>query len=442
MIEGDVGLHLVTAAVLGPQTNFGNGWTWPFITWGAQIDASSIPSLSLFTVDGPTTAPLGPVTESTQGSWFVQGTCTNCENDCETVWDVEVPRRDYAAVKGDSLSLEWVEPIIWDARRNLYESLLMRPEIAEGDSILTDFLSDFEADGIGLLSEVGKLVNDGCDICTTVYAEFNDLRLVRDTMMQNLITNDSSLFTGISTQDSLDLLTANETIMVNLFSVTNAIDSLHIEINQSLNDNIKNAEKLNNEAYNSLTKTIEFNEYNVNAIHFDIILNKRTVLDSSQVAIITEIAWQCSAEGGKAVLRARTIYNEFVNDSIYFDDDSLCASTNHRIAQTKDKNSKINDFAFILPNPANDYVFLNYSITGTQLPTYHIHDISGRLIIENELSTMSGNKSIDVSKLNSGMYYFSITNNNKFIVNKKNHNIAMKQIGIILAIFWLNLRKF
>jgi len=67
----------------------------------------------------------------------------------------------------------------------------------------------------------------------------------------------------------------------------------------------------------------------------------------------------------------------------------------------------------------NNFVNLNYSITGTQLPTYQIHDISGRTIIENELSTMSGNKSIDVSKLNSGMYYFSITNNNKFIVNKK-----------------------
>jgi hypothetical protein len=81
------------------------------------------------------------------------------------------------------------------------------------------------------------------------------------------------------------------------------------------------------------------------------------------------------------------------------------------VLNNKDFNS--NSFT-IYPNPANDVlnIQLNNEMTGDI--DYEIYDIAGKKVMNNQIL----NNSIDVSKLQGGMYFLRLVQNNQFITKK------------------------
>jgi polyhydroxybutyrate depolymerase len=73
----------------------------------------------------------------------------------------------------------------------------------------------------------------------------------------------------------------------------------------------------------------------------------------------------------------------------------------------------------VYPNPANDAINFEYSITGLQSsPTLVITDLMGRVVFKNELSTAQTNYQGDVKSLPAGSYTYNVGNSENGIVSR------------------------
>jgi len=64
----------------------------------------------------------------------------------------------------------------------------------------------------------------------------------------------------------------------------------------------------------------------------------------------------------------------------------------------------------VYPNPASDNLFLNYDLNSSKGASYSIRDISGKLLLHEDLIASSGVgvKTVDISALNRGVYLVSV----------------------------------
>ncbi len=76
-----------------------------------------------------------------------------------------------------------------------------------------------------------------------------------------------------------------------------------------------------------------------------------------------------------------------------------------------DRTSLENTDLTIMPNPAVDFVNVQFDLTIDQLLDLSIYDISGKLIVQNVVNGVLGNNSttIDVSSFGSGLYYLQLS---------------------------------
>jgi hypothetical protein len=65
----------------------------------------------------------------------------------------------------------------------------------------------------------------------------------------------------------------------------------------------------------------------------------------------------------------------------------------------------------IYPNPVNDKIYIE-TLTQTQTLTVEIYDIYGRIQNLSNLATQQLSNSIDVSNLNSGVYFVKVVTEN------------------------------
>jgi hypothetical protein len=101
--------------------------------------------------------------------------------------------------------------------------------------------------------------------------------------------------------------------------------------------------------------------------------------------------------------------NSFLNDEIYGNP----AAPEKITANSTTGNDNLTNGLVIYPNPVKDKLYIRYN--DSQLDALEIFDISGRLIVKEENFT---EKSIDVSKLEKGIYLLHVTVNGKLSVHK------------------------
>lgn len=80
--------------------------------------------------------------------------------------------------------------------------------------------------------------------------------------------------------------------------------------------------------------------------------------------------------------------------------------------QLDKKNSTFNISAF--PNPANDYLMV--SVNGSNMSTVKIVDVLGKTVL---LTTVNGNKKLDVSRLNDGVYILTVSSDHGNTMSKR-----------------------
>ncbi|GAB4472558.1 MAG: hypothetical protein OHK0057_17210 [Thermoflexibacter sp.] len=93
--------------------------------------------------------------------------------------------------------------------------------------------------------------------------------------------------------------------------------------------------------------------------------------------------------------------------SDYFSDDKLFV------------NEQI-DISNIYPNPANDLVKFNYHIIDTNAKVkITIRNVLGSIVKEEELSPQAHQLEIAVNEYSAGIYFYTLSINNKSIITKK-----------------------
>lgn len=146
----------------------------------------------------------------------------------------------------------------------------------------------------------------------------------------------------------------------------------------------------------------ENNEIVVNDIYLSTIAVGKKELTETQIINLENIIFQCPFSGGDAVYTARGLYS-LINDSIQFDDYSLCVLQGVSPRMAKPKLS-INSILY--PNPASDKITLKYRVSEEQNTSMRIIDQLGRIMYERKLNFEEHELNIDCSSWNPGIYIF------------------------------------
>jgi hypothetical protein len=435
MNDGNTGLFLFGAptTVIGPQINHGNQWLGTFGASGASLQSGNLINPNIFRVEGTNQQPLWPPNPNPSSGWFIGSSCTNCTFDCDDspqwVCDggpyiyerTSVTVLDSMIVNGDSLSELWVEETIRQSRRILYEVLLSNDTLREGNQLLEDFFTDHADSAYAKFAEIRYILSTVIESNQSLYNSALSLSQERDSIMVLLQVNDSIFCNGISGNDSLDLLDENESLRNMIYEIELELEPLEEQLKDSIDATVLSVSQLNDVLESVSDFDSELNEYHVNKISFDIYLEERDTLKANEISILENIIFQCPSSGGKAVFEARGLYNRFVNDSIDFDDDSLCVPPSRLMATVIDSPEPSKKaFCKIYPNPTNETLLVEILIEDTDDALRLIlTDISGRKVMEVELEVNSSTSMVDVSKLKEGVYLCKIQHGGKEILYNK-----------------------
>jgi len=80
-------------------------------------------------------------------------------------------------------------------------------------------------------------------------------------------------------------------------------------------------------------------------------------------------------------------------------DESLSLSNNEKLNYS------------VYPNPVNDFLFLNFNNTVSELTELYLYDLNGRMVIKDIYMPYSGLKSIDMQNLDFGIYFLTVSSN-------------------------------
>jgi hypothetical protein len=162
----------------------------------------------------------------------------------------------------------------------------------------------------------------------------------------------------------------------------------------------------------------EYAEYDrvVSQLYLSTIAQGNFSFSESDSITLYNIATLCPALGGKAVYKARSLYT-LLNDSIYFDDDSLCVSQSvmFREQDTETLHQSFELQAKVYPNPTNGQVRVDFNFTPEQFIVFKLYDGTGKLLGNKTITNKEFEFSIKELTNESGLYFYELTDaNSKF----------------------------
>jgi hypothetical protein len=260
--------------------------------------------------------------------------------------------------------------------------------------------------------------------------------------LTSLFKSDSTtLFNIDSLQDQLSIWTdslhsINLALSIQQDSILDSLKSIVVdqmefqrnEISDLLNQHLTNVSSGQSQSLqenNTISPTIapQLNEQYINDVYVRFKSQGRIILLQEYNGLLS-VAQQCPSSGGEAVFRARELI-KLVNDSIEYDDASVCAQMGiYRKKQlTTEKNQAIN--LLLIPNPAKEQVQL---VSSGFLPYNElkitIHDLEGRLLIEKSVRTKLISVVLNTTTLSNGIYVVDFTTDQqehgstKLVINK------------------------
>ena len=118
--------------------------------------------------------------------------------------------------------------------------------------------------------------------------------------------------------------------------------------------------------------------------------------------------------GGQAVHLARAILGLYIID-IPINASSTVARTGTTNTQT---NNPKTDYLNAYPNPANNYYTIDIAGDYTAIINYEIYSTTGSLIQSGSINNNATNK-LNISDINSGIYFIKLFDDNEIIYNSK-----------------------
>jgi len=257
---------------------------------------------------------------------------------------------------------------------------------------------------------------------TLRYVSLHSLQSQSDSLHSKLTALESGIFTDTLIQLSEEgelSLSAFDTLSI-LYEQIAFTDSLitieQADINAALALRLHAADSLNN----SIVPQHDFEQYeiDINNILIQTALALDTVpFDSLQRQTIEAIAAICPLEGGVAVYKARSLLYLY-NDTIWFDDETLCASPSARLAE-KEQAAKKDDGMKVYPNPNRGQFTLEFESAAPR--TISLYNILGQRVFSARTNRQMQSIDLSAIRLSTGLLLLEA-------INEDNHEILKTKI--------------
>ena len=129
------------------------------------------------------------------------------------------------------------------------------------------------------------------------------------------------------------------------------------------------------------------------------------------------IAQQCPFSGGPSVYTARTFLG-LINDSLHYDDATMCLQQGIYRQQIVNKVSQVNEIT-IVPNPANQTTTVSLNNNYTGICKLRVSDVLGKNVFVHEFNCDEKQYQLSTMLFKPGMYQIVITINNDYIKTGK-----------------------
>jgi hypothetical protein len=138
-------------------------------------------------------------------------------------------------------------------------------------------------------------------------------------------------------------------------------------------------------------------------------LKDSVTLTPADSATLLNIALQHPAQGGEAVYTARVMLRLMVDDATgnYY---------NYRVAAQTETTAPAVE---VFPNPANTMVTVTGHYAETDVVVFSVYDVTGRLLLTEQLKAGNGALTLDVSTVQPGAYLYQITVNDAITTTGK-----------------------
>lgn len=412
-INCGIGLHLNQLAVIGPQENKGNIYTFDF-NIGAQHDGASqfIIDMSKFIVQSNTSQdyPYGTVHDiflpnAPQGSiwYFPDGELPVCASNPEGC--LPFPSRIIDDI--DLLVAQWPaesDPGLFASRyyaqRYLYQKLQRDIDYRNSNQTLLTFYTDHENSEIGRFDSIDQQIQGLHFTTVDDSLDLIQIQIQIDTILDQILSFDET-FGEITELTSASELQDRSTLFHQLDSLFSLSQLLRYQISQQA---ISKAQNLLSVIQSlSATSSITELEKTVNIIRLDMFVEGRQTPDSTELTSLTEIAQLCPYTDGFGVHSDRALIASITD--VQYDDDSICAAALQQLISVSKEPVREKLKATLSPNPASESLLvkiLNYE-EGARL---RMISSNGKLVLECNLN--SGSELIQISHIPIGIYFVNV----------------------------------
>jgi hypothetical protein len=169
------------------------------------------------------------------------------------------------------------------------------------------------------------------------------------------------------------------------------------------------------------TNAVQQKTKRANELMLKLNINCNYRFTNTELQDLITMANECEVKGWY-VAEARSILNTISGTLNNYDDNCEDSKANARMANEEESNvlvnEPVNEF-LLFPNPNNGQMELQYMIHNKQAAQLTITDVTGRLISNYELPENSSNLHINELELKSGVYFYTIKQNNSILKQAK-----------------------
>ncbi|MBT8196460.1 MAG: T9SS type A sorting domain-containing protein, partial [Bacteroidia bacterium] len=421
------GLHLTQSSRVGAQDRRGNLWNVDPVntTTGENAiyedpNSQGYPALNPIIVDAIVgTSPIWPNFVQ-PANWFQPpnpGTSGNftCDSPiiigdefCDTYSPCPWPCNhtdaiDDEVIDGTLQNPPYTDETLYMLQSELYAALNRDSILLNSDSLLQAFYNNSQTEAFATFESVNEELLELYQLDETVYNSLQQNNTTIETLMNDI---------GTKLEQMQDETLSNADIVIQ----QNEVSALQGQLSSLINTN-NNAVQLaqtsellttasleitNNGA--PATETIELNEQSINEVYLNTIAEGKYSFEPTEESTLLSIANQCPLSGGAAVFTARSLYF-LIDPNMIYDDRNLCLQQGIILREQKDKTPNI--FS-VYPNPANNIVNVVYTLNENDNAKFVLYDNLGRQLFEKNLNNNNTQLQLDVSNINSGIYFYVI----------------------------------
>ncbi len=294
--------------------------------------------------------------------------------------------------------------VLWEGQRYLLSKLKTNSGLLGQNYAIDGF---YNTNQNSVLDAIDNIDGTLKEFYTNNYPYLIDIKLMKQEVksLLNEITQNDNLIATISAPANNVYITEKENLLIEL---SGKVETL-LQFRANLATNRSNDANMLITQNNAIVTNALFenNSKLINSVYLETIAKGIMEFDDDQLTIIQSVAEQCPLYGGDAVFKARGLLS-MVSD-INFDDDQLCEQGKGRKEEKIEKDISSNKIS-VFPNPASDRITIILDKPFKVKGLFSIYSITGEKIAQFNLTKDTQNFTFDVSLLNSGIYFYEISN--------------------------------